>query len=54
MSESRNCKPKTKTDDGNKLLKCQFVSVLQRNFVEADLLNKIIAAKDSVSTLYAF
>lgn len=54
VSGSRGCKPKTKIDDGNKLLICKFVSVLQSSLVEADLLNKIIGAMDSVSTLHAF
>lgn len=54
MSESKICKPKIKLDDGNKLLKYKFLSVLRRNLVEADLLNKKTDAMDSVSTLYAF
>lgn len=39
---SKSCKSKTKPDDGNKLLKCKFASVLPRSLVEADLLKKII------------
>lgn len=33
---SKSCKSKTKLDDGNKLLKSEFVSVLQRSLAEAD------------------
>lgn len=39
MSGSRGWKPKTKIDDGNKLLKCIFVSVLQSSLIENNWCN---------------